>query len=79
MIICKYLSLSHKPDYERIELNTYQFVSLLQWFKLGFRFDTAKKAKKSLGNSDDRAHQIAGRNDDNKLGILRANLDLKHI
>ena len=33
VIICKYLSLSHKPDYERSGLNTYQFVSLFQWFK----------------------------------------------
>ena len=44
--------------------------------QIGFRFNTEKK---SLGNSDDRAHQIAGRNDDNTLGILRLNLELKHI
>ena len=31
--ICKYLSLSHKPDYQRSGLNTYHFVSLFQWFK----------------------------------------------
>ena len=30
IIICKYLSLSHKPDYELSELNTYQSVSLFQ-------------------------------------------------
>ena len=40
--------------------------------------DTAKK-KKSQGNSDDRANQIAGRNNDNSIGILRANLELKHM
>ena len=33
MIICKYLSLSHKSDYQHSRLNTYQFVSPLQWFK----------------------------------------------
>ena len=37
-----------------------------------------RKKNKSLGNSDDRAHQIAGQNDDNTLGIFRANLELKH-
>ena len=36
-----------------------------------------RKKNKSLGNSDDRAHQIAGQNDDNKLEILGANLELK--
>ena len=36
-----------------------------------------QQKKKSLGNSDDRAHQIAGQNDDNTLGILKANLELK--
>ena len=36
MIICKYLRLSHKPDYQRSELDTYQFVSLFQWFKSVF-------------------------------------------
>ena len=45
--------------------------------KIGFRFDTAKKT--SLGNSDDRADQTAGRSDNNTLGILRANLELKHM
>ena len=33
MIICKYLNLSHKRDYQRNGLNTYEFVSLFQWFK----------------------------------------------
>ena len=33
MNICKYLSLSHKPVYQRSWLNTDQFVSLFQWFK----------------------------------------------
>ena len=33
MIICKYLSLRHKLDYEPSGLNTYQVVSLFQWFK----------------------------------------------
>ena len=32
MIICEYSSLSHKPDYQGSWLNTYQFVSLFQWF-----------------------------------------------
>ena len=41
---------------------------------LSFRYS---KKKKYLGNSDDRADQIAGRNDDNTLVILRANLELK--
>ena len=36
-----------------------------------FPFWCSKK-KKSLGYSDDRAYQIAGRNDDNTLEILRA-------
>ena len=31
-IICKYFSLSHKPDYQCSGWNTYQFVSLFQWF-----------------------------------------------
>ena len=46
---------------------------------IGFRFDTAKKKKKCLGNSDGRAHQIAERNDDNTLEILGANLEMKHM
>ena len=37
------------------------------------------KKKKNLGNSDDTADQIAGQNDDNTLGIIRANLELKHM
>ena len=45
---------------------------------IGFPFDTAKEIK-SMGNSDDIADQITGGNDDNALGIPRANLDLKHI
>ena len=45
--------------------------------QIGFRFDKAKKVK-SLGNSDDGADQITGRNNDNTLGIPRANLELKH-
>ena len=32
-----------------------------------------------MGNSDDRADQIAWRNDENTLGILKANLELKHM
>ena len=36
------------------------------------------KKIKSLGNSDDGADQITGRNNDNTLGIPRANLQLKH-
>ena len=31
-----------------------------------------------MGNSDDGADQITGRNNDNTLGIPRANLELKH-
>ena len=38
-----------------------------------------KTKKKNLGNSDDTADQIAGQNDDNTLGIIRANLELKHM
>ena len=45
---------------------------------MGFWFVTAKKIK-SLGNSDDRGHQITGLNDDNMLGNPRANLELKHM
>ena len=37
-----------------------------------------QKKTKSLGNSDDRADQKTGQNDDNTLGIPRANLVLKH-
>ena len=36
------------------------------------------KKIKSLGNSDDIADQIMGRNDNNTLGIPRAYLELKH-
>ena len=75
MIICKYLSLSCKPDYERSRLNTYQFVSQFQWFKQDFVLIQQKN--KSLGNNDDKADQIAGRNDDNTLRIFRANLEPK--
>ena len=32
-----------------------------------------------MRNSDERADQIAWRNDDKTLGILEANLELKHI
>ena len=78
MIICKYLGQSHKPAYERSGLNTYQFLSLFQLFKLVFVLILQKK-NKSLGNRDDRADQVARRNDHNMLGILRANLKLKHM
>ena len=43
---------------------------------IGLRFDTAKKIE-FLGNSDDIADQIMGRNEDCSLGISRANLELK--
>ena len=76
MIICKYLSLSHKLDYELSGLNTYQVVSLFQWFKKVF---VLMQKKKILGNSDDRADQMAWRNDDNTLGIFKANLKLTHM
>ena len=36
------------------------------------------KKIKSLGNSDDGADQITGRNNDNTLGIPSVNLELKH-
>ena len=36
------------------------------------------KKIKSLGNSDDGADQITGRNNDNTLGFPRENLELKH-
>ena len=76
MIIRKYLSVSHKPNYQRSGLNTYQFfVSMIE---IGFRFDTAKKIK-SLGNSYDRVDQKTRRNDDNTLGVPTANLELKHM
>ena len=74
MIICKYSSLSHKPDYQGSRLN-YQFVSMVQ---VGFRVDTAKKIK-SLRNSNDIADQITGLNDDYWLRIPRGNLELKHM
>ena len=45
---------------------------------IGLRFDTAKKIE-FLGNSDDIADQITGRNEDCSLGISRANLELKHV
>ena len=38
-----------------------------------------QKKIKSLGNSDDRADQKTGQNDDNTLGIPEANLELKHM
>ena len=38
-----------------------------------------KPKQKYLGNSDNRADQIAEQNDDNTLGIIRANLELKHM
>ena len=37
-----------------------------------------KKKKKCLGNSDEKADQIAWRNEDKTLGILKKNLELKH-
>ena len=46
--------------------------------EIGFRFDTVKKTK-SLGNSDDIADQITGRNNDYSLRISRANLELEHM
>ena len=39
----------------------------------------SQSINQSLGNSDDRADQIAQRNDLNTLGIFRANLKLKHM
>ena len=41
-----------------------------------FLFEKIDKIK-SLGNSDDIANQITGRNDDNTLGIHRVNIELK--
>ena len=38
-----------------------------------------QKNIKSLRNSDDKSDPKAGRNDDNTLGIPRANLELKHM
>ena len=42
-----------------------------------FQFDEVKMIK-SRANSDDIADQITERNNDNTLGIPRANLELKH-
>ena len=44
---------------------------------MSFQFDKAKKIK-SRANSDDIADQVTERNNDNTLGIPRANLELKH-
>ena len=33
LVICKYVSLSHKPAYQCSRSNIYQFVLLFQWFK----------------------------------------------
>ena len=44
--------------------------------EISFRFDKAKKIK-SLGNSDDIPDQIMEQNNNNTLGIPRANLELK--
>ena len=38
-----------------------------------------QKKTKSLGNSDDRADQKTGQNDDTTLGIPSANLELKQM
>ena len=62
----------------RSRLNIYQIVSLFHWFKDVFGLLQQKKIK-SLGNSDNRTDQKTGRNDDNLLGIPRANLELKHM
>ena len=43
MIICKYLNLSHKPDYQHSGLNTYQFVWLFQLFKKVFVLKQQKR------------------------------------
>ena len=51
------LKLSHKLDYERSGLNTYQVVSLFQRFK--YVFVLMQQKRKCLGNSDDRADQMA--------------------
>ena len=42
------------------------------------RFSFWSCKKKCLGNSDERADQIAWRNDDKTLGILKPNLEVKH-
>ena len=68
MIICKYLSLSHKLDYERSKSNTYHVVSLFQWVKQVF---VLMQRKKFLGNNDERADQIAWRNEIIRLGFLK--------
>ena len=41
-------------------------------------FNDLSRLLKFLGNSDERADQIAWRNEDKTLGILKANLELKH-
>ena len=37
-----------------------------------------KQQKKCLGNSNERADQMASRNEDKTVGILKANLESKH-
>ena len=37
-----------------------------------------KLQKKCLGNSDEKADQIAWRNEDKAVGILKTNLELRH-
>ena len=68
VIICKYFSLSHKPDYQR---SRFKYLSICFTVSTGFRFDEAKKIT-SRANSDDKADQMTERNNDNTLGILRA-------
>ena len=78
IIICKYFSLSHKPDYHRSRFKYLPICFTVSVIKKGFRFDKAKKIK-SRANRDDIVDQITERNNDNTLGIpRRANLELKH-
>ena len=82
--LCRFQTLSH-DHLQILRLKSLTLVAdetstnLFNCFSdLGFRFDTAKKSN-SLGNSDDIADQITGRNEDYSLGISRANLVNKHM
>ena len=59
VIICKYFSLGHKPDYQRSRFKYLPIYFIVSVIWIGFRFDKAKKVK-SHGNSDDGEDQITG-------------------
>ena len=70
------LEMCNRTAYRK---QTWSNVSVLLRKVFALEYDRFNQQKKCLGNNDDRADQMAWRNDDNTLGILKSNWEVYHV